>query len=79
MCSETGRLHRETIKRTVERVAPVIEIDATQVLSPEESDILRQQTDARIEAHKMAKEHGRNKLRELLKMSVERVTDLVEK
>lgn len=76
MCSEIGRLHREKIKQTVEQVVPQVEIDTTKVLTPEESEIIRRQTEERIVAQRLAVEHGRNKLRELVKMTAERAVEM---
>jgi hypothetical protein len=62
--------HRLKIKRTVEQVVPLMDIDTTKVLSEEESDELRRQTRQRSEAVKLAHKVSRAELRDRLKRTV---------
>ncbi|MGD9726948.1 MAG: hypothetical protein AB7L09_00650 [Nitrospira sp.] len=61
---------RLKIKRTVEQVAPMLDIDATKVLSDEEISELHRQTEQRAEAVKLAREVGRDGLRDRLKQTI---------
>jgi len=62
-------------KKTVERVAPSLDIDQTKILSDEELEALRKQTAERHAAQKLAAETGRVGLRRRLTQAVEAATE----
>lgn len=62
--------HRLKIKKTVEQIVPLMDIDATKVLSDEEIDELHRQTEQRVRAVRLASEVGRAGLRDRLKKTV---------
>lgn len=64
------KTHRLNIKRTVQQVVPMLEIDTTKVLSDEEIEELHRQTEQRVRAVRLAKEVGRSGLRDRLKQTM---------
>ena len=62
--------NRLKIKKAVQDAVPMAEIDVTKVLSPEESAELIRQMHQRSDALKLAKEVGREGLRERLKKTI---------
>lgn len=63
---------REAIRKTVERVAPLQEIDTTKVLTDEEMEALREQTAKRLADKELAEEIGRDGLMRRLKQAVKK-------
>lgn len=70
--NERAKRH-EAFRKTVERVAPLQEIDTTRVLSDEEQEALRKQTEAARENRKLAEEIGRDGLMKRLKQAAKKI------
>ena len=64
------KTNRLKIKRTVEQVAPMMDIDTTMILNDEEIAELHRQTEQRLNAVRLAKKVGRAGLHARLKRTM---------